>query len=163
MPKRKPIIGVIGGAEASEETQKIAYEVGKYIAGNDAVLVCGGLGGVMEAAARGASENDGLVIGIIPSADKSRANPFVHIVIPSGLGYARNVLVVNTADVLIAFPGSYGTLSEISLALNQGKPVVYLPGAWDLRKAAAIDASLYKEAFDAHAAVGLALDALRGK
>jgi uncharacterized protein (TIGR00725 family) len=163
MPKRKPVIGVIGGAEASEETLKIAFEVGSYIARNGAVLVCGGLGGVMEAAAKGAAENDGLVVGIVPGADKSAANSFVNVVVPSGMGYARNVLVVNTADVLIAFPGSYGTLNEISLALNQGKPVVYLPGAWELRKIAAIDAALYKEAFDAHAAVGLALDALRGK
>jgi uncharacterized protein (TIGR00725 family) len=163
MQKRKPTIGVIGGAEASEETLKVAYEVGSYIAGNDAILVCGGLGGVMEAASRGAAENDGIVVGIIPGMEKSASNPHVHIVVPSGMGQARNALVVNSSDVLIAFPGKFGTLSEIGLALNSGKTVVYLPGAWNLQKMGPVDASTYKEAFDAHSAVGLALDALRRK
>jgi uncharacterized protein (TIGR00725 family) len=163
MTKRKPAIGVIGGAEASEETLRLAYDVGKFIAGNNAVLVCGGLGGVMEAASRGAAENDGLVVGIIPGTDKSAANPWVHVVVPTGMGHARNALVVNSADVLIAFPGMFGTLSEIGLALAAGKTVVYLPGTWNLQKAGPVDASLYKEAFDAHSAVGLALDALRKK
>jgi uncharacterized protein (TIGR00725 family) len=161
MAKINPVIGVIGGAEASEETIKIAYEVGKFIANNNAILVCGGMGGVMEAASKGAYENDGVVVGIIPGADKTAANPYVQIVIPTGMGYARNALVVNTADVLIAFPGKFGTLSEIGLALNLKKPVIYLPGAWNLQKIEPIDASLYKEAFDAYGAVGLALDALR--
>jgi uncharacterized protein (TIGR00725 family) len=161
MAKINPVIGVIGGAEASEETLKIAYEVGKYIANNNAILVCGGLGGVMEAASKGASENDGVVVGIIPGADKAAANPYAQIVIPTGMGHARNTLIVNTSDVLIAFPGTFGTLSEIGLALNLKKPVIYLPGTWNLQKIQPIDASLYKEAFDAYGAVGLALDALR--
>ena len=163
MTKRKPAIGVIGGAEASEETLAIAYDVGKYIAANDAVLVCGGLLGVMEAASRGAAENDGIVVGIIPGTEKTAANSSVHIVVPTGMGNARNALVVNASDVLIAFPGKFGTLSEIGLALASGKTVVYLPGAWNLQKIEPIDASLYKEAFDAYGAVGLALDALRRK
>ena len=90
MTKRKPSIGVIGGGEASEETLKIAYDVGKYIAGNGAVLVSGGLGGVMEAASRGAAENGGVVVGIIPGLDMTAANDSVSIVIPSGMGHARN-------------------------------------------------------------------------
>jgi uncharacterized protein (TIGR00725 family) len=163
MTKQKPAIGVIGGAEASAETLAIAYDVGKYIAGNDAVLVCGGLGGIMEAASRGAAENGGIVLGIIPGLDKAAANASVHIVVPTGMGYARNALVVNSSDVLIAFPGKFGTLSEIGLALASGKTVVYLPGSWNLQKIEPIDVSLYKEAFDAHSAVGLALDALRKK
>jgi hypothetical protein len=163
MTKRKPSIGVIGGGEASEETLKIAYDVGKYIAGNGAVLVSGGLGGVMEAASRGAAENGGVVVGIIPGLDMTAANDSVSIVIPSGMGHARNALVVNSSDALIAFPGKFGTLSEIGLALASGKTVVYLPGAWNLRKIEPLDASLYKEAFDAFSAVGLALDALRKK
>jgi len=117
----------------------------------------------MEAASRGAHDNNGIVVGIIPGAEKQAANPWVSIVIPTGMGFARNALVVNTADVLIAFPGKFGTLSEIGLALNQKKTVVYLPGAWNLQKIEPVDASLYKEAFDAHGAVGLALDALRGR
>jgi hypothetical protein len=161
MTNANPAIGVIGGAEASDETLAVAYETGKFIANNNAVLVCGGLGGVMEAASRGAHENGGIVVGILPGTDRSAANPFVRIVIPSGMGYARNTLVVNASDVLIAFPGKFGTLSEIGFALNAGKPVIYLPGAWNLQKIGPIDASLYKEAFDAHGAVGLALDSLR--
>jgi uncharacterized protein (TIGR00725 family) len=161
MTKRRPAIGVIGGAEASDESLAIAYEVGSYIARNDAILVCGGLSGVMEAASRGAAENDGIVVGIIPGVDKSGANPFVHIVVPSGMGQARNALVVNSSDVLIAFPGKFGTLTEIAFALDSGKTVIYLPGAWNLQKMGPVDASKYKEAFDAHGAVGLALDALR--
>jgi hypothetical protein len=161
MTKAAPAIGVIGGGEASEETLAVAYETGKFIANNNAILVCGGLGGVMEAASRGASENGGTVVGILPGTDKAAANPFVHIVIPTGMGAMRNALVVNSSDVIIAFPGSFGTLSEIGFALNAGKPVIYLPGAWNLQKIGPIDASLYKEAFDAHGAVGLALDALR--
>lgn len=163
MTTRRHSIGVIGGAEASDETLRAAFDVGKYIAANDAVLVCGGLGGVMEAASRGAAENGGIVVGIIPGADKSAANDSVQIVIPTGMGHARNALVVNSSDALIAFPGKFGTLSEIGLALASQKTVVYLPGAWNLRKIEPIDVSLYKEAFDAYSAVGLALDALRKK
>ncbi len=157
MSRHKAVVGIIGGSSASGETLRIAYEVGMYVARNDAALVCGGLGGVMEASARGAAEHDGTVIGILPSSCKADANPYVSIVIPSGLGVARNALVVATADVLIAFPGSYGTLSEIGLALNTGKTVVYLPGAWDLRRAGNVDAERFKEAFDAFHAVGLAI------
>jgi uncharacterized protein (TIGR00725 family) len=161
MQPTKTVIGVIGGAEASEETKQLAYEVGTFIARSNAVLVTGGLSGVMEAASKGAFENDGLVVSIIPGTDKTAANPYSHVVIPSGLGISRNALVVNTADVIIAFPGSFGTLSEIGLALASNKPVVYMPGAWNLQKLAPINSSLYKEAFDAHSAVGFALDALR--
>jgi uncharacterized protein (TIGR00725 family) len=163
MTKRKPSIGVIGGSDATEETIAIAYEVGKFVAGNNALLVCGGLGGVMEAASRGAAENGGVVVGIIPGTDAQAANPWVHVVVPTGMGFARNALVVNSSDVLIAFPGKFGTLSEIGLALSAGKTVVYLPGAWNLQKIEPVDAAIYKEAFDAYGAVGLALDALRKK
>jgi uncharacterized protein (TIGR00725 family) len=161
MTKRKPVIGVIGGADASEDTLQLAAEVGRFIAQNNAVLVCGGLGGVMEAASRGAAENGGTVVGIIPQTQSAAANPYVTVVIPTGMGIARNALVVNTADVLIAFPGRFGTLSEIALALASGKTVVHLPATWDLQKIEPVDSSLYKEAFDARSAIGLALDALR--
>jgi uncharacterized protein (TIGR00725 family) len=160
MPSRKITIGVIGGAEASADNYQIAYDVGKFIAGNNATLVCGGLSGIMEAASKGAFENDGCVIGILPGDAKADANPYVHIVIPTGMGVMRNALLVRTSDVLIAFPGSYGTLSEIALALNLGKTVVYLPGAWDLKKIALIDSAYFKEAFDARQAVGLALNSI---
>jgi uncharacterized protein (TIGR00725 family) len=162
MAVRKPVIGVIGAGDASGELNETAYEIGKLIALRGATLVCGGLGGVMEAASRGASENNGLVIGILPGNIKSDANQFVDIVIPTGMGHGRNLLVVKTADVIIALPGAYGTLSEIALALNENKTVVFLPGAWDIKKAGVVDSARFKEAFTTAQAIGLALDALRG-
>jgi uncharacterized protein (TIGR00725 family) len=160
MPSRKISIGVIGGAETTAENYQLAYDVGKFIAGNNATLICGGLCGIMEAASKGAFENNGCVVGILPGEDKGSANPFVHIALPTGMGVARNALVVRASDVLIAFPGSYGTLSEIALALNLKKTVVFLPGSWDLKKIASVDTAFFKEAFDARQAVGLALNSL---
>ena len=154
----RPVIGVIGsGNELSQEQSQLACEVGKLIALRGAALVCGGLSGVMEAAAKGAHENNGVVIGILPTVNKSDANQYVDIPIPTGLGSARNALVVNTADVLIAFPGAFGTLSEMALALDADKSIVFLPGAWNLRKAGDIGSKRVLEAFDAKQAVGLAL------
>ena len=151
-------IGVIGGNTASKEVADLAYEVGKHIALNAAVLVCGGLGGVMEAASKGASENGGEVIGILPGDDKADSNPHVTVAIPTAMGIGRNLLVVRSSDAIIAFPGSYGTLSEISLALSLGKTVVYMPGSWDLRKIGRVDVSLFKEAFTPEQAIGIALN-----
>ncbi|MBD3321621.1 MAG: TIGR00725 family protein [Chitinivibrionales bacterium] len=161
MGKIKPAIGVIGGSHAEEETIGLAYELGSHIANNDAVLICGGLGGVMEAAAKGASENSGTVIGVLPGENKQDANPYVTIPLPTGMGTGRNILVVRFSDVCIALPGSYGTLSEIGLTLNSGKTVVFLPGAWELKKIGTVDSGRYKEAYNAPQAVGFALDALR--
>jgi hypothetical protein len=106
-------------------------EVGSLIARHGAVMVCGGLSGIMEAASRGAAQEGGTTIGILPGSDKVEANPHITFPIPTGLGVARNVLIVKTADVLIALPGGPGTLSEIALALNIGKPVVDL-GGWKI-------------------------------
>ncbi len=156
----KVTIGVIGGNIIDEKTSELAYDVGKHIAQNNAVLVCGGLGGTMESASRGAAENGGLVVGVLPGEEKNSSNPFVHIALPTGMGIGRNILVVRCSDVLIAFPGSYGTLSEIAFALNSGKTVIYMPGTWNISKIGKVDTSLFKEAFDAHQAVGLALNAI---
>lgn len=160
MNKRKVTIGVIGGSSINEKNRELAYDVGKHISLNNAILVCGGLGGTMEAASQGAAENGGLVIGLLPGEEKASANPFIHIALPTGMGVGRNILVVRASDVLIAFPGSYGTLSEIALALNIGKTVIYMPGAWNLSKIGQVDSSLFKEAFNAPSAVGLALNAI---
>ncbi|MCU0609026.1 MAG: TIGR00725 family protein [Chitinispirillaceae bacterium] len=154
----RPVVGVIGsGGEIAESVEALAREVGALIAQRGAVLVCGGLGGVMAAAARGARDQGGTVVGIIPSVDKADANGFVDIIIPTGLGVARNALVVHTADVLIVFPGVFGTLGEMAIAFETGKPVVCLPGAWDVRKAGQFGKARLVEAFDARQAVGLAL------
>ncbi|MBM3247811.1 MAG: TIGR00725 family protein [Candidatus Omnitrophica bacterium] len=125
------VISVIGGNKCSDETGKIAQEIGKNIAKLGAILVCGGLGGVMEAAAKGAKENGGLTVGILPGERKTDANPYIDIAIPTGLGLARNTLVVKAADLIVALPGEYGTLSEISFALIFKKPVINLSN-WDI-------------------------------
>ncbi len=160
MNKQKITIGVIGGNTITEEDSTLAYEVGKHIAKNGAVLVCGGLGGTMEAVSQGAAENGGLVIGVLPGDNKSDSNSFINIALPSGMGISRNTLIVRFSDVLIAFPGSYGTLSEISFALALQKTVIYMPGTWNLSKIGQVDSSIFKEAFEAHQAVGLALNAV---
>lgn len=157
---QKIMIGVVGGNSVSDENASLAYEVGRHIALNDAVLVCGGLGGAMEAASRGAAENGGTVVGLLPGADKAEANAFVTVPIPTGMGVGRNVLVVRASDVLIAFSGSHGTLSEMALALSMGKMVVHMPGSWDLSRIGKVDASQFKEAHGAAQAVGLALTAV---
>jgi hypothetical protein len=124
-------IGVIGNSVCSEEVIQIAEEVGREIARRKGVLVCGGLTGVMEAVARGAKAAGGLTVGIIPGNRASDANSYIDIPIVTGLGYARNVLVVQSSEVVIAIRGKYGTLSEIAYALQFGIPVVGLQ-TWDV-------------------------------
>jgi uncharacterized protein (TIGR00725 family) len=113
-----------------EETS-VAERVGALVARRGAVLVCGGLGGVMEAACRGARQEGGTAVGILPGLDRGAANPHVDVALATGLGEARNALVVRAADALIAIGGAYGTLSEIALALKGGKRVIGL-GTWDI-------------------------------
>lgn len=125
----KTLIAVIGSdGPISDEARKAAYRIGADIAKAGCVLVCGGHGGVMEAACRGAKESGGLTIGILSELDKSAANPFVDIAIPTSMGYARNTLVVSAADGVIAVAGSVGTLSEFAFALNFARPVVAVAG-----------------------------------
>jgi uncharacterized protein (TIGR00725 family) len=121
----------VGPGEASAEQEAVAEEVGRLLAGRGAVVVCGGLGGVMEAACKGARSEGGTAVGILPGLDRGAANPYVSVAIATGLGEARNPLVVRAADALIAVGGEYGTLSEIALALKAGKPVVGL-GTWEI-------------------------------
>ncbi len=125
-------IGIIGQAESDPDLVRQAEELGRLIARTGAALISGGLGGVMEAACRGAKSAGGLTIGILPGPDRRDANPFVDIAIATGLGEARNLVIIRTSDVLIAVGGSYGTLSEIGFALKMGKKVVGL-GTWDIK------------------------------
>ena len=122
-------IAVIGHGQAPPGECEAAYATGRLIAGNGAVLVCGGLGGVMEAACRGAQEAGGTTVGILPGTEGG--NPYLGITIRTCLGHARNVLVVLSADAVIAVGGKYGTLSEIAIALKAGRPVYGL-GTWDI-------------------------------
>jgi len=127
------IIGVIGTSGADRRAARDAYEVGRLIARRGAVMICGGLTGVMEAAARGAREEGGLTIGVLPGDDPRQANPYIDIPIVTGMGYARNIIIVRSARAVIAIGGSYGTLSEIAYALNLRVPLIGL-GTWDIAK-----------------------------
>jgi uncharacterized protein (TIGR00725 family) len=127
------IIAVIGGRQCTKKEAGLAEEVGRELARRGAVLVCGGLGGVMEAACRGASAEGGTTIGILPGDDSQSANPHVQIAIATGIGYARNIAVVKSARAVIAVGGSYGTLSEIGHALQGGIPVIGL-NTWSLSR-----------------------------
>lgn len=120
----KKMISVIGGAECSEDEASFAEEVGRQIANLDYGVVCGGRSGVMEAACRGVYLAGGLTIGILPTVDLKQANPYLTVALPTGLGQARNVLVVLAGDVVLAIGGGFGTLSEIGQALKHGKPVL---------------------------------------
>ena len=133
MIEKKKLIAVIGSSQSSAKESKLAEEVGRELAKRDAVLVCGGLGGVMEAACRGASSEGGLTIGVLPGESSREANGYVKIPIVTGIGYARNVVVVKSAQAIIAIGGSYGTLSEIGHALQNGIPIIGLD-TWSLSR-----------------------------
>ncbi len=152
--RQKIMIGVIGAGQASSAGEQVAYRVGQLIAENDAVLVCGGLGGVMEAAAKGCVEAGGDVIGVLPGGSATAANPYVTLPIVTNMGHARNVIIAHTADVLIAIEGEYGTLSEMAISLKLGKIVVQLNSWQDLD--AAVAAGSPEEA------VEIAMNAIKG-
>ena len=144
---QKKVVAVIGGHSCKAEVEQLAKKLGKNLAKVVDILVSGGLGGVMEAICSGFKAGGGLTIGIIPSYNKKDANKFVDIVIPTGLGFARNVLVVKAADVVVALPGEAGTLSEIAYCLQFGIPVISL-GSWDIKgviKVDTVDQALQKD------------------
>jgi uncharacterized protein (TIGR00725 family) len=124
-------VAVIGAGVPDAERDVQAQDVGRELARRGAVLVCGGLGGVMEAACRGAQEAGGTTVGLLPGPDRSTANPHLSVALPTGMGELRNGLIVRAADAVIALGGEYGTLSEIGFALRLGRPVVGL-GTWEL-------------------------------
>jgi uncharacterized protein (TIGR00725 family) len=124
-------VAVCGTSEADASQRRLALEVGRLLAQAGAVVLCGGLGGVMEAVSQGASDQGGTVIGILPGRDRAAANPHLTVAIATGLGEARNSVLTAAADCVIAIGGGWGTLSEIGLARKMGRPVVGL-GSWDL-------------------------------
>jgi uncharacterized protein (TIGR00725 family) len=126
-----PYISVIGAGQASEDEAAAAEEIGRLLAEAGALLICGGLGGVMDAAARGCRAAGGTSVGILPGDDRTDGSPHLTVRIATGLGEARNAIVARAADAVIAVGGEFGTLSEIALALKMGKPVVGL-GTWSL-------------------------------
>jgi len=133
MLKNKKFIAVIGGSQCSPQEAELAEAVGREIARQDAILVCGGMGGVMEATCKGAQSEGGITIGILPGESRHLANPYVQVPIVTSIGYARNVIVVKSAQAVIAIGGNYGTLSEISHALQNGIPVIGL-NTWSLSR-----------------------------
>ncbi|HEY0632261.1 MAG TPA: TIGR00725 family protein [Thermoleophilaceae bacterium] len=126
-------VAVVGAGHATADEEHLAEAVGRGLGEAGAVVVCGGLGGVMEAACRGAKSAGATTLGILPGADRAEANPYVDIAVATGLGELRNGLVVRAADGLVAVGGEFGTLSELALALKAGKPVFAL-GGWDLSR-----------------------------
>ena len=145
-------VAVVGPGDAPERDEEDAEAVGLALARRGAVVVCGGLGGVMAAACRGAKEAGGLTVGILPGPDRGEANPWLDVALPTGMGEARNALVVRAAQVVIAVGGAYGTLSEIALALKLGRPVIGLR-TWDIEGV--------RRAGDPAEAVALALSSVR--
>lgn len=155
----RTLIAVIGGETPPPEALPLAEEVGRRVAEAGAVVVCGGLGGVMEAVCRGAHGAGGLTIGILPTGQRSAANAGVDIALPTGLGVARNVLVVMAGHAVIAIDGSFGTLTEIAHTLELKKPVFAL-GSWNL-DSAGIDGARYVHVRTPEEAVRRALEAAR--
>jgi len=130
---RRVQVAVVGDNNPSDEVARWAEETGMLLARSGAVVVCGGLGGVMAAAAYGATGAGGLTVGILPTYDAATANRSIAIAIPSGMGHARNTIVVASGDAVIALPGSYGTMSEVALALKLGKTVIGMQAWADVR------------------------------
>jgi len=126
-----PVIGVIGGKTAEPDQLLEAEEAGRLISRAGATLATGGLGGIMEAASRGAKSEGGIVLGILPGEDRSAANEYVDVAVATGFGIGRNIVLVRTSDALLAIDGQYGTLSEIAYALQMGKPVIGI-GSWKI-------------------------------
>jgi uncharacterized protein (TIGR00725 family) len=155
-------VGVVGPAEAAASLERTAEEVGRLVAVAGAVLVCGGLGGVMSAACRGAAAAGGLTVGILPGDDRRSANPWVAVPVATGMGELRNGLVVRASDVLVAVGGGYGTLSELALALKLGRPVVGL-GTWGLVRPGGTTEGAVTAATDPASAVELALRMARDR
>ena len=129
--ERRIQIGVIGGRFCRDKVARIAEELGRLIAEQGWTLICGGRGGVMEAACKGAIKAGGVTIGVLPDSSDSKANPYLTHLILTGMGEGRNVIIVHSADALVAVDGKYGTLSEIALALARRKPILGI-GSWDI-------------------------------
>lgn len=125
----RPLIAVCGGGSTDPKRELLARETGRILAERGAILICGGLGGVMSAAAQGAREAGGLTVGILPGMDKVEANPYIDLALATGLGHVRNTIIVRSAQGIIALPGESGTLSEVAFGLTIKRPVVGLQ-AW---------------------------------
>jgi uncharacterized protein (TIGR00725 family) len=152
---RTPIVAVVGGGAVETDVEHVAEEVGRLLAARGAIVLTGGLGGVMAAACRGAKGAGGTTIGLLPGDDRADANEWVEVSVATGLGEARNALIARAADALIAIGGEFGTLSEMALALKIGRPVIGID-TWELRRSG-VSVDPIMRARDAAHAVELAL------
>jgi uncharacterized protein (TIGR00725 family) len=137
------IVSVIGQSDSTRDQETQAYELGKELAQAGYVIISGGMGGIMQAVARGVSEHDGICIGLLPGHRQSEGNPYLTVGIPTGLGHARNILVARAGEVVVAIGGGYGTLSEIAFALTMGKVVIGL-NTWSAVSHTGVPAELIK-------------------
>ncbi|WP_269857210.1 TIGR00725 family protein [Streptomyces sp. RPT161] len=154
--RERTYVAVIGAGNASAAEKEAAERIGALLGERGVVVVCGGLGGVMEAACRGAQSRGGTAVGLLPGRDRAVGNSYLTVALPTGMGELRNGLVVAVCDAVIAVGGSWGTLSEISLAMRTGKPTVVLD-SWDLRPARPAAVGMPTAADSAEEAVDLAL------
>lgn len=152
---------MIGASVCSEQEARWAEEVGSHIARRGHILLCGGRGGVMEAACKGARREGGITVGVLPGSDRSEANPYLSVALPTGLGEARNLIVVRGGEAVVAVGGSYGTLSEIAFALKSGRPVVGLE-SWTATASSGAEAEILP-ANSPEEAVELALTELEAR
>ena len=151
-------IAVVGSGDPDEKNENIAYELGTLIAKRGATLICGGLGGVMDAVAKGVADENGTSIGILPGSSREGSSAYLSTALSTGLGEARNTVIVRSADVVIAVGGEHGTLSEIAFALKTRKPVIGI-NTWQLSKEGHEDMSIAR-AKDAKEAIELAVSAV---
>jgi uncharacterized protein (TIGR00725 family) len=158
--RSKSYVAVSGPGTSDGDAEELAFETGRTLASRGVIVVTGGLGGSMEAACRGAKKEGGITVGILPGSSRDEANSYVDIAIPTGMGEARNALVVRSSDALIAVGGGFGTLSEIALALKLGRPVIGL-GTWELLQKGATVSGIVEAASPAEA-VKLALELVLG-
>ena len=142
-------IAVIGAGRADADAERRAAEVGRLLAERGCTLVCGGEGGVMAAAARGAKEAGGTTVGILPGESRDEANPWIDYAVATGIGHARNLAVVASGDAVIAVAGEWGTLAEIGFARKLGRPVVVLEPGWAIEGDGVVRAASAEEAVDA--------------
>ncbi len=152
---RPLILGIIGGGDPPLEALRAAEQVGELAAKRGAIILCGGLGGVMEAACKGAAKAGGLTIGVLPGTDRDTANPYVAIPIVTAMSTARNAIIVRSADALIAIDGSFGTLTEIAYALDLGRKVLLL-NSWPVDRLG-VDGDLFEKVPTPQEAVDRAL------
>ncbi len=149
------MVGVIGGNFVDEHIAELAFRLGREIAVRGHTLICGGKGGVMESACRGARSSGGTTVGILPESHTGEANGYLDIAIASGVGVARNNIIIQSSDVVVAVDGGYGTFSEIAAALNLGKFVILLE-SWDLERLKEIGSDMYRKAETAGEAMDIA-------